>query len=237
MNVDDPDAAPDWQMDSPTMEGRMALNAQLPMAPSGWRVREALSYDLPYLWPAEYESTVERFERASRDERDAFLRRSGVRWCAVNGRQERPWPVVATVANWEMRVYECHPAATRVAFAPVLGTVEDLFTPTPGDAGDAGDARLTEDGPTRVEIDATVPRQTYLVLRDSYDPSWYAEVDGRPVSVLRAFGIQRAVPLGPGHHVVRFSYRPRDWLAGLTLSVVGCVILGLWTWRTNAASR
>ena len=51
------------------------------MAPSGWRVREALSYDLPVLWPAEYEALVRKFERATAGERDLFLKRSGVRWC------------------------------------------------------------------------------------------------------------------------------------------------------------
>ena len=61
----------------------MELNAELPMDPSGWGIREALSYDLPHLWPAGYEAIVERFEKAGRDERDAFLRRSGVRWCVL----------------------------------------------------------------------------------------------------------------------------------------------------------
>ena len=56
MNAGDPDATSTWQIPAaPTaVEGRLVLNAELPMAPSGWRVREALSYDLPYLWPAEY---------------------------------------------------------------------------------------------------------------------------------------------------------------------------------------
>ena len=61
----------------------MELNAELPMAPSGWRVREALSYDLPVLWPSEYEAVVRPFEQPGAQQRDAFLRRSGVRWCVL----------------------------------------------------------------------------------------------------------------------------------------------------------
>ena len=101
MNGNDPDGVSTWQIpaESTAVEGRMELNALLPMAPSGWRVREALSYDLPYLWPAQYDATLRRFERADTPERDACLRRSGVRWCVVSAAQHRTWRVVADVPN------------------------------------------------------------------------------------------------------------------------------------------
>jgi prepilin-type N-terminal cleavage/methylation domain-containing protein len=227
MNAGDPDAVSTWHIpaESTAVAGRMELNAELPMAPSGWRVREALSYDLPYLWPAEYEQTVRRFERASRAERDAFLRRTGVRWCVVNDAQQRPWRAVAAVPDWNMRVYECHPDASRLAFAAAPGTLEDLFTPDRADGEDAGEAQIVDDAPNRVVVAATVHRDTYLVLRDSFDPSWRAEVDGQPAPIVRAFGIQRAVALAAGRHLVRFVYRPRELFIGLTLSVMG--IIGL----------
>ena len=96
----------------------MALNAELPMAPSGWRVREALSYDLPHLWPAEYEAAVRRFEQRRTAERAAFLRRSGVRRCVLPMTEPRQFRVVAEVPGWNMRVFECDPGATRVFIAP-----------------------------------------------------------------------------------------------------------------------
>ena len=75
MNSEDPDGTAYWQIPAETtaIEGRMELNAELPMAPSGFRVREALSYDLPYLWPAEYEAAVQQFERAGPNERPPFF--------------------------------------------------------------------------------------------------------------------------------------------------------------------
>ena len=131
MNANDPDATSTWQIPAePTaIEGRMELNAQLPMAPSGWRVREALSYDLPYLWPAEYEATVKRFEQAVPAERAVFLRRTGVRRCVLPVTEERQWRVVADVPDWNMRVFECDPGATRVfltSSADVARDPEDL---------------------------------------------------------------------------------------------------------------
>jgi hypothetical protein len=227
MNGGDADGVGTWQIpaEATAIEGRMVLNAELPLAPSGWRVREALSYDLPFLWPAQYDAAVKRFEQASRDERDAFLRRGGVRWCVVPDSQQRPWRAIAPVSDWNMRVFECHPEASRLAFAAHPGDLEALFDPRLPDSEASGEARIVDDAPGRVVVEATASRDTFLVLRDSYDPSWRAEVDGRPAPIVPAFGIQRGVALSPGRHVVRFSYRPRDLFVGLTLSVVALLLI------------
>jgi len=253
MNGGDPDAVSTWQIpaEATAVEGRMELNALLPMAPSGWRVREALSYDLPYLWPAQYEATVRRFERGGRLERDAFLRRSGVRWCVVPMAQQREWRAVANVDDWNMRVYACHPGATR-AYIAESATVaanptdeawarEALFDPAlpdetvrlaamPPPAGRAGgpeslSLRFVRDDPNDVALDATLTRPSVVVLRDTFDPSWTATVDGLPAAIARANGIYRAVAVPAGHHTIRFQYRPRDFLAGLTLSVAAAGLL------------
>jgi hypothetical protein len=244
MNTGDPDAAQAWQIpaEADAVQGRMELNADLPMAPSGWGVREALSYDLPYLWPAEYEATVKRFENASPAERDAFLRRSGVRWCVLpDARADYPgqagWRVIADVPNWNMRVYECHPDATRVAFAEQPRGSDALFDAALPDSDAPGTAQLMDDTPSEVSVSATLAAPALLVLRDSYDPSWRAEVDGHPAPLLRANGLQRAVALTAGSHVVRFTYRPAAFLAGLSCSVAALMIIGLYRWRTSAASR
>ncbi|HEY2432116.1 MAG TPA: YfhO family protein [Vicinamibacterales bacterium] len=232
MNTGDPDAAPTWQIpaEASAVQGRMELNANLPMAPSGWGVREALSYDLPYLWPAEYEGTVRRFEQASAEERDAFLRRSGVRWCVLpvandNYPAQASWRVVADVSDWNMRVYECHPDAARVAFAAEPRDREALFDPRLPDTDGAGEARIVEDTPSRVTVEAVVSRESFLVLRDSYAADWQADVDGRPVPIVRTAAIYRAVPLTAGRHTVRFSYRPRALFVGLTMS--GVAVIGV----------
>jgi prepilin-type N-terminal cleavage/methylation domain-containing protein len=254
MNGGDPDGTPTWQIPAePTaIEGRMVLNASLPMAPSGWGVREALSYDLPYLWPHDYDDTVRRFEQATRDERDAFLRRSGVRWCVLPASQRRPWRPIADVPDWNMRVYECDPDATRIFIAAIVQIAHDssdlawqreaLFDPKlpddiarldrmPAAAGREGSpepamARFIDEGTTTVAIEAHLPRAGVLVLRDSYDPSWTSQVDGTPADIVRANGRYRAVRLPPGRHVIRFAYRPRGLRIGLTMSLVTLGFIG-----------
>jgi len=227
MNGEDPDGVATWQIpaDATAVAGRMVLNAQLPMAPSGWRVREALSYDLPYLWPAEYEAAVKRFEQATPEQRQVFLRRAGVRWCVLPAAVPRPWRAMADVSDWNMRVFECNPGASRLAFVPDAGGLDALFDPSAPEGDPPGDARIVEDGATRVSIEVTVPRAGLLVLRDSFDPSWRAEVDGRPAPVVRAYSLYRGVALEPGRHVIRFSYRPREFLTGLSVSIVAALLL------------
>src|SRR5215211_2610396 len=116
MNPADHYAVNTWQAPaaSTAIEGRMILNAQLPIVSSGSRVREVLSYDLPHLFPAEYDAAVRRFEQASIAERAAFLRRSGVRRCVLPLTEQRQFRIVAEVPDWNMRVFECNPGASRV---------------------------------------------------------------------------------------------------------------------------
>ena len=261
MNGADPDGTAEWQVPAePTaIEGRMVLNAQLPMAPSGWRVREALSYDLPYLWPAEYEATLRRFEDGEQARRLAFLRRSGVRRCVLPERASGQFPLVASVPDWNMVVLDCYPEAAR-AFLAASATVaaaandlawerEALFDPAlpddvarvakmPAAAGRAGTAepssvRIVHDGASSVVLEAAADAERLLVLRDSFDPSWQAEVDGAPAEIVRVNGRYRGVALPPGRHVIRFAYRPRDLATGLILSVT--TVIGLILLRVRSA--
>ena len=253
MNTADPDAPPssDIPMEFTAVERRMELDAELPMAPSGWRVREALSYDLPNLWPAAYEATVKQFERADTDARRAFLRRAGVRTCVVRESQAGGAPVVGEAPDWRMRAVECNPGAARVFIAGSAQVAPDaadldwqravLFDPAAADdlvrldrlppaAGTASSPQppsvhIAEDGTTRVVVEATLDRSGIVVLRDSYDDSWAAQVDGVPAALARANGLYRAVSLPPGRHVIRFAYRPRDLVTGLIISGATALIL------------
>lgn len=254
MNGKDPDGVSTWQIpaEGTAVEGRMELNAELPMAPSGWRVREVLSYDLPYLWPAEYEATVRRFEQADTPARAAFLRRTGVRRCILPATESRQFHVVAEVPDWNMRVFECNAGATRalltasVVVAPNPADLawqrDALFDPAlpddlvrldrlPPPAGLPGTptdptVRIVHDGASSVVLEAALRVNGVLVLRDTFDPSWSATVDGLPAEIVRANGLHRAVALPPGRHVIRFSYRPRDFIVGLSLSMIVLLVGG-----------
>jgi hypothetical protein len=75
-----------------------------------------------------------------------------------------------------------------------------------GPAGGTAQIRRYANTETIVEVDA--PGGGFLVLNDVWHPWWRAEVDGKPVPVLKANVLFRAVALEPGRHQVRFTFRP-----------------------------
>jgi prepilin-type N-terminal cleavage/methylation domain-containing protein len=268
MDPQDPDGTAVWQIPAaPTaIAGRAVLNAELPMEPSGWRVREALSYDLPVLLPSEHRRAVQRFLHSTPVMRAAFLRRSGVRWCVLPDYRVQG-TAVADVPDWYMAVTVCHPSASRAFFATsaeitadLTSQLDALFDPRLPDgllrlapaqarsavesaAPDGGNAAasisIVRDATNEVELAAALPREGFVTLLDSYDQGWRATVDGRPTPVLRANGLYRAVYLGAGSHVIRFVYRPRLFFAGLIVSgiaVVLCIALTVGRRRSGEAA-
>ncbi len=93
--------------------------------------------------------------------------------------------------------------------------VEDPSHPLPADATVSGTARIVEDLPERVVIEADAATPAYLVLSDTFDPGWSATVDGQPAPIWPAYLAFRAVYLPQGKHTVVFIYRPAGFVLGL----------------------
>lgn len=110
---------------------------------------------------------------------------------------------------------------------------------TPAAEAGFAPASVLRYGPNSVEVRATLTAPGYLVLMDAYAPQWRATVDGAPVRLYKANGAFRAVALGPGEHVVHFTYATTEFrwgllVAGLSgLTVVG--LLGARIWSIVAA--
>jgi hypothetical protein len=235
-------------------EVRTMVQGTVAIVPSQWGIREALSYDLPMLFPLDYELVVQRFERAPREQRLHFLDIAGVRDCVM---AVPPHPGAMPRANvplfLDTQLYECDPAATRVRVLKPWALVEPdirrqidlllrpdfdahhvvlLRAEPPAPAGTVGPpvapfARFTKDANNEVDIDAGVGAEGgFLVLADTFDDDWHVEVDGQPAPVLRANAIYRAVRLVPGQHTVRFRYRPRFVYYGGGISLATAAGLG-----------
>jgi Bacterial membrane protein YfhO len=214
---------------------------------------------LTKLRPVAYTALLERFATSDRDARERFLRRVGTRYFLAKGAPggERR-PVVALDGIVTMTLFEEPAPAARALVVPSarivpgLGArISALFTEAfaidkdvlldtaaPAAAGAPGPgvppgATIVEDQPTRVKVAARVPEGGgYVVLLDSYDPNWIAEVDGQRAPLLEADGLFRTVRVAPGRHAVVFRYRSRPLLIGLSISlatalglVVACVLV------------
>lgn len=105
---------------------------------------------------------------------------------------------------------------------------------TRGPTGPGEAVRFVENGPLRVELEATLDRAGFLVLADVYYPGWTLTVDGRPGTILRANRAMRGVALEAGPHRMVFTYEPRSVQVGAAMSLAGLVgLLGAaaWAWR------
>jgi hypothetical protein len=92
-------------------------------------------------------------------------------------------------------------------------------------AGFHGQARVVRESADRVQLEAELSADGFVVLVDGHDPGWRARVDGRPVPLLRANVAFRAVAVPAGRHAVEMIYRPTAALAGLVVSGIALVAL------------
>jgi membrane protein YfhO len=240
------------------LEQRYLIINQFMLHPSGIRVRESMSYDLPVLWPTEFAKAGGWFQIAPRADRLRYLRRVGTRYVIL---PTPPYPGAAPLAQLvgaeQQHLYDAFPDARRTyvvgdALLPPPGVrsvidwqIQGMFQarydpargilvgePPPPATGMPGapappSAEFVEDGLDRVVVRAGLPADGYLVLLDTYNPDWHADVDGTPAPLIRANGLFRAVHVARGTHVVRFIYRPSAFYLGAQISAVTALVLAI----------
>jgi uncharacterized membrane protein YfhO len=81
-------------------------------------------------------------------------------------------------------------------------------------------ARIIEEAPERVVVEAHTAAPALLVLADNYDPNWVATLDGRGVPLLRVDYTFRGVPLPAGTHRIELEYRPASVRRGALVSLL-----------------
>ena len=152
----------------------------------------------------------------------------------------RPWARFATSV---VRAVSADDAASRVIDAAVSDrdevTVED-FVPRSTSPGRV--LRVVR-GTERVVVEAEADGEGLLVVNDTWWPGWRATLDGRPVPIVRADFLVRAVPWPRGRHVLEMSYSPPELAAALWITALGTVTLvvlligpALRAWRKRMAS-
>ncbi|MBI5494654.1 MAG: YfhO family protein [Deltaproteobacteria bacterium] len=122
-------------------------------------------------------------------------------------------------------------AARRVLLSSDLPHCAPLPGPPDACPANAPDARIVSDEPERVRVWARSDVAGWLFLADANYPGWEATVDGRPVDILQADLLFRAVALAPGAHDVEFAFRPRPARVGLALSAAAWTAVATALWR------
>ncbi|MCK4322234.1 YfhO family protein [candidate division WOR-3 bacterium] len=90
---------------------------------------------------------------------------------------------------------------------------------------DKGRVVITDYTSESIEMNVSLGTDGYLVLSEHYYPGWKAYVDGERVKILRANYLFRAIPLGPGEHMVKFIFSPKTFQIGIILSLLGVLFI------------
>jgi hypothetical protein len=93
-----------------------------------------------------------------------------------------------------------------------------IGAPEPGGTG--GTATYGETWPEDVVIRAEAIAPSIVVVRNAWAEGWSATVDGTPAPVLRTDYLLQGVPVPPGTHEVRLTYRDPAIGVGLWLSAL-----------------
>jgi hypothetical protein len=116
------------------------------------------------------------------------------------------------------------------AFDPRREVILADGTPVPPPPDFAGTSRIVQWKPDHVTIEADLTGAAFVVLVDSFDPSWHATLDGAPADILRANVAFRAVRAPAGHHRIEMTCRPPSLVLGVIISALTLVVGGLAGW-------
>ncbi|HTS16502.1 MAG TPA: glycosyltransferase [Verrucomicrobiae bacterium] len=89
------------------------------------------------------------------------------------------------------------------------------------------EVRIVTDRTTRVDIASQTDTPGYVILADTFYPGWRVTVDGHPTVISRANGVQRAVFVEPGTHLVQFRYAPTSIRLGVAISALTLLAVAL----------
>jgi hypothetical protein len=91
----------------------------------------------------------------------------------------------------------------------------------PGWDSSRASVRLLSRAPGRLSLKALLPGDGVLVVFNSYEKGWRAELNGTALRVLPADGAFQGLRLPAGEHVVALRYRPPGLVAGVAVGFVG----------------
>ena len=109
----------------------------------------------------------------------------------------------------------------------VLETAPKTGVPAPNE-GDSGTAKIARYESARVVVETDAVTDAVLVLADACFPGWHAYLDGKPVEIVPAYHVFRAVVAPKGRHTIEFRYEPASFRLGLALSGITLLAGMLW---------
>jgi uncharacterized membrane protein YfhO len=85
-------------------------------------------------------------------------------------------------------------------------------------------ARVASFTNEKINIETAARAPSLVVISQTYYPAWKAYVDGKPAEIWRANYAFQAIEVPAGRHLLYLRYEDKQFLIGLSLSVVGLAI-------------
>jgi hypothetical protein len=133
---------------------------------------------------------------------------------------EGPRPFVFSAAS-VVSASDMRDAVTKLASNPMGSIVVEGCCVSAGPA----DVSVTRRSANEVDLDVSAQAAATVVVEQSYQSGWTAQLDGRQAPIEAADVLFQSVQVPPGRHTVRLTYMPRSFVSGLGTSAIG--LLGL----------
>jgi len=92
----------------------------------------------------------------------------------------------------------------------------------------SGTASILEYDAELVTVQTNTKTAALLVVTDTFDPNWSADIDGSPAEIIPTNLSQRGIPIPPGEHTVRMAYQPHSVTIGFWASIISIALSAMW---------
>ncbi len=93
------------------------------------------------------------------------------------------------------------------------------------------EVRLFRRGNNRLEVEARAAAPGILLMSETFFPGWRAELDGEPISLVRADYALRAVCVPAGEHRITLVYAPVSLRIGAGITLLCLLLVGWAGWK------
>jgi hypothetical protein len=114
------------------------------------------------------------------------------------------------------------------AFNPAFTALHE--TPLTQTALTGGTASVRMASYNRLRLDTAGPGPGLVVVSEAFDPGWQAWAGPERLPVHRVDGLVLGIEVPPGAQSIELRYEPPAWRAGLAVSGLSGLLLGLWLW-------
>lgn len=100
------------------------------------------------------------------------------------------------------------------------------FTQTKTNYSGQGSVSLTSYQPNELKFTAALSDESFIVFSEIYYPEgWQATIDGQPAEIIRANYVLRSLVVAAGDHEIIFSFRPKVYSYGNSVTTASSIII------------